>query len=99
MNHETRTAIEHMKAVAEGAHELGVDAAEQPVGSLASTGAQARALVAKIQKKIGVVRTAAAGKVCTTARETDAYVREAPWRFIGTAAVVGLAIGLLLKRR
>ena len=33
------------------------------------------------------------------ARVTDDYVHENPWRAIGIAAAIGVAIGLLLNRR
>jgi ElaB/YqjD/DUF883 family membrane-anchored ribosome-binding protein len=34
-----------------------------------------------------------------TAQYTDEYVRENPWRAIGIAAGIGLALGLILSRR
>lgn len=40
-----------------------------------------------------LVRTKAAAKV------TDVYVHENPWRAIGFAASVGVAVGLLIGRR
>ena len=36
-------------------------------------------------------------KVCATA--TDDFVHEQPWKAVGIAAVVGLAIGVLIGRR
>jgi ElaB/YqjD/DUF883 family membrane-anchored ribosome-binding protein len=37
-------------------------------------------------------------RVRRVAETTDEYVRERPWAMIGTAAGVGLLIGLLLRR-
>jgi ElaB/YqjD/DUF883 family membrane-anchored ribosome-binding protein len=37
-------------------------------------------------------------RVRRVAESTDDYVRERPWAMIGTAAGVGLLIGLLLRR-
>ena len=52
----------------------------------------AKARMAEAQAEL-MVRTKAAAKA------TDAYVHENPWKAIGTAAGVGLVIGLLIGRR
>ena len=38
-------------------------------------------------------------KTKEVARATDDYVHEHPWRAVGTAAGIGLVIGLLISRR
>lgn len=49
--------------------------------------------------KLAEVEESVREKTKEVARATDDYVHEHPWRAIGTAAGIGLVIGLLIGRR
>lgn len=49
--------------------------------------------------KIGDAQMALVDKTKEAAKATDHYVHENPWKSIGVAAGVGLAIGILFGRR
>ena len=49
--------------------------------------------------KLSEFQTALTEKTRQCLQETDAYVRENPWRAIGWAASIGFAIGLIVRRR
>jgi ElaB/YqjD/DUF883 family membrane-anchored ribosome-binding protein len=49
--------------------------------------------------KLADVEDAIKVKTREVARATDDYVHEHPWKAIGTAAGVGLIVGLLIGRR
>ncbi|HEX5372932.1 MAG TPA: DUF883 family protein [Aquabacterium sp.] len=53
------------------------------------------------QAKTGLVEVQAAviDKAKATAKATDVYVHENPWKSIGIAAGVGLMLGMLISRR
>ena len=55
--------------------------------------------VKKAQSRLTDLQTAAADKTREAARQTDTYVHENPWAAVGTAAAVGLVLGLILGRR
>jgi len=49
--------------------------------------------------KLSEFQTALTEKTRECMQQTDAYVRENPWKAIGWAAGIGFAIGLLARRR
>lgn len=49
--------------------------------------------------KLGDIEYAVKDKTKQAARATDDYVHEHPWLAIGTAASLGLVVGLLISRR
>lgn len=53
------------------------------------------------QAKTGLVEVQAAviDKAKATAKATDVYVHENPWKSVGIAAGVGLLLGMLISRR
>jgi ElaB/YqjD/DUF883 family membrane-anchored ribosome-binding protein len=66
--------------------------------------------VARVRAKVRIALVAAKSAVSDTAsqirsqaqqvgKRTDSFVRDNPWRVIGIAAVVGLAVGVLASRR
>ena len=63
-------------------------AREHAEGSLG----RARARLAALESEIGA-------RVRESARATDAYVRDNPWRAVGIAAGAGLLLGLLISSR
>jgi ElaB/YqjD/DUF883 family membrane-anchored ribosome-binding protein len=73
--------------------------------SAASTGEQAvqlrergMALLRQGREKAQEIQERAVAKSKAAARATDDYVHENPWRSIGVAFAVGLAVGLLVNR-
>jgi ElaB/YqjD/DUF883 family membrane-anchored ribosome-binding protein len=73
--------------------------------SAASTGEQAvqlrergMAMLRQAREKAQQMQETALAKSKAAARATDDYVHENPWRSIGVAFGVGLAVGLLLNR-
>ena len=73
--------------------------------SASSTGEQAAqlrergmALLRQARDKAQDLQEKAVAKSKAAARVTDDYVHENPWRAIGVAFGVGLAVGLLLNR-
>jgi ElaB/YqjD/DUF883 family membrane-anchored ribosome-binding protein len=65
--------------------------------------AEVRARAEKSLKvaKAGLADTQAAviTKTKEAAKATDAYVHDHPWKSVGTAAAIGVVIGLLIGRR
>ena len=73
--------------------------------SAASTGEQAvqlrergMALLRQGREKAQEIQEKAVAKSKAAARATDDYVHENPWRSIGVAFGIGLAVGLLVNR-
>ncbi len=73
--------------------------------SAASTGEQAvqlrergMALLRQGREKAQEIQEKAVAKSKAAARATDDYVHENPWRSIGVAFGVGVAVGLLVNR-
>lgn len=66
--------------------------------------------IAKVRAKVKLALLAAKSAVSDTASQlgsqareagmrTDGYVRDNPWQVIGIAAAIGLAVGVLVRRR
>jgi len=53
----------------------------------------------RARERLLALESEVGAKVRETARATDSYVRENPWRAVGIAAGAGLLIGLLLSSR
>lgn len=53
----------------------------------------------KLQAGLIEVEKTAAARAAAAGRAADAWVHENPWRAMGTAAGVGLVIGMLICRR
>ena len=81
--------------------------AEALLKATANQGGEKMAEVrAKAEESLRVAKTRIADaqgallvKTKATAKATDAYVHENPWKVIGVAAGAGLVIGLLIGRR
>ena len=72
----------------------------------AETGDKARDLRSQVETnllraklRLQEIEGEAVDRAKVAARATDDYVRDNPWRAVGVAAAVGLAVGLLLNRR
>jgi len=49
--------------------------------------------------RLAEARASVVEKAKVTAKTTDGYVHDNPWRFMGIAAALGLALGVLISRR
>lgn len=52
-----------------------------------------------VKAKISEAQASVVEKSKAAARATDTYVHDNPWKAIGTAAGIGLIVGILLGRR
>ena len=73
--------------------------ANQGGEKLAEVRAKAEESLRIAKDKMAEAQAALLAKTKATARATDVYVHENPWRAVGVAAGVGLVIGLLIGRR
>jgi len=99
MNETTEKPGRNTKSIAADACELVMATTERMTDSVASAREKTRAALAGIQTKISGAKQVAVDEVRTRARAADDYVHDSPWKSLGVAALVGLAIGLLLGRR
>lgn len=70
------------------------------------TGEKAAELRTRIQDRLNVARArlveiehAIVAKAKATAKATDEYVHEHPWKAVGIAAAIGFTLGVLISRR
>ena len=87
--------LDDMKTVAGDVRELITLTAEQSADKIVNAREKARFALGRMEEKIAAAQTAA--RIAATA--TDSYVRNSPWRSIGAAALLALAVGFLLGRR
>jgi len=84
-----------------------VEDAEQLLKAMANEGGdKANSLRARTEQNLRLAKArlndledSVLEKTKMAARATDEYVHENPWRTIGVATGIGIAIGLLLNRR
>ncbi len=95
MNATTERFVTDMQAVAADVREPITATAEHAAGPIVRARERTNAALAKVQSGISAAQRAAAAK----ARAADGYVHASPWPFIGTAVLLGVAIGVALARR
>ena len=91
--------ITDFKVVVADAEALLKATASQGGEKMAEVRAKAEASLRVAKDKMAEAQAALLAKTKATARATDVYVHENPWRAVGVAAGVGLVIGLLIGRR
>ena len=91
--------VEDMKTVAGDVRELITLTAGQSADTIVSAREKARAAVGRMEEKIAAAQAAAVEKARISAAATNDYVHDSPWRSIGAAALLALAVGFLLGRR
>lgn len=52
-----------------------------------------------VADSLSATRQAISQKACSAANVTHDYVRTNPWKIVGAAAVVGVLVGSMLRRR
>jgi ElaB/YqjD/DUF883 family membrane-anchored ribosome-binding protein len=96
----TREQLVHdFKVVIADAEALLKATAGQGGEALAAARARAEESLAVAKAKMADAQAALVIRTKATAKATDEYVHENPWKAIGVAAGVGVVIGLLIGRR
>jgi ElaB/YqjD/DUF883 family membrane-anchored ribosome-binding protein len=91
--------VRDLQRVISDAEELLHATADQTEGKVVELRERIRGNLMDARHKLGDIEDAVKVKSKEVARATDDYVHEHPWLAIGTAASVGLVVGLLISRR
>lgn len=91
--------VADLQRVIADAEELMQATANQTEGKVVELREKINENLRNARHKLADVEYSVREKTREVARATDDYVHEHPWRAIGTAAGVGLVIGLLIGRR
>ncbi|MDP2417743.1 MAG: DUF883 family protein [Hydrogenophaga sp.] len=91
--------VSDLQKVIADAEELMQATAHQTEGKVVELRERISENLRNARHKLVDVEISVKEKTKEVARATDDYVHEHPWRAIGTAAGVGLVIGLLIGRR
>jgi ElaB/YqjD/DUF883 family membrane-anchored ribosome-binding protein len=91
--------VSDLQRVISDAEELMQATAHQTEGKVVELRERITENLRSARHKLADAEEAIKEKTKEMARVTDDYVHEHPWRAIGTAAGVGLVIGLLIGRR
>jgi len=67
--------------------------------SLAAARGKFQDTLDQFKTRVSNAQDTAVGKVSEAAAATHGYVKENPWKVAGTAALVGVVVGLLMHRR
>lgn len=74
------------------------DAAAATEETLAKAGSQTRQKLRNVAEKLQEERALTVQKAQNVAGLTEKYVQENPWKSVGLSAVIGITVGLLLRR-
>lgn len=88
-----------LRMVVADAEELLKATASQTGERIVAARARAEESLKTAKARLAEVQAAAVARAKATARATDEYVHENPWKAIGIAAVAGLLLGALIARR
>ncbi len=91
--------VSDLQRVISDAEELMQATADQTEGKVAELREKISDNLRNARHKLADVEDSVKEKTREMARVTDDYVHEHPWRSVGTAAALGLIVGLLLGRR
>jgi len=95
----TEQLIQDFKMVVADAEALLKATAGQGGEAMTAMRGRVETSLATAKTKIGEAEAALVARTKATARATDEYVHENPWKAIGVATGVGLVVGLLIGRR
>ncbi len=90
--------MQDMRAVVNDAEELLRATAGQAGDKVAAARERIQANLASAKERLAEAEHALVEKTKQTAKATDEYVHENPWKAVGIAAGVGLIVGLLISR-
>ena len=88
-----------LKVVVADAEELLRATASQTGDRIVAARAKAEESLKAAKARLADAQIAAMERVRATAKATDEYVHDNPWKVIGGVAVVGLLLGALISRR
>ncbi len=91
--------VEDFRAVVADAEELLRATANQAGEKVAAARERIQDSLHKAKVKLAEAEDIIVQRSKQAARATDDFVRENPWQAVGTAAAVGLVLGLLIGRR
>jgi ElaB/YqjD/DUF883 family membrane-anchored ribosome-binding protein len=91
--------VRDLQRVITDAEELLHATANETEGKVVEMRERIRENLMAAKHKLGDIEESVSLKAKEAARATDEYVHDHPWQAIGTAAGVGLLIGLLIGRR
>ncbi|HEY0721187.1 MAG TPA: YqjD family protein [Gammaproteobacteria bacterium] len=91
--------INDFKVVIADAEALLKASADQGGEKVAELRSKAAHSISVMKERLGDVEHKVVEKTKAAAKATDVYVHENPWKSIGIATGVGLAVGFLLGRR
>lgn len=91
--------VSDLKVVIADAEALLKASADHGGEKVAALRSKAEASLNSMKAKLGETEHKMVEKTKAAAHATDEYVHDNPWKSIGVAAGVGLAIGLLLRGR
>lgn len=77
---------------------LSAGASDMSEGAVEARG-RIKARLSQAKDNLVRLQDAAVEKSKAAGKAADAYVHDHPWRAVGTAAAIGLAVGVLISRR
>jgi ElaB/YqjD/DUF883 family membrane-anchored ribosome-binding protein len=95
----TRKLMEDLRAVVADAEGLIAATAHDASDKARDARHRAAGSLEQARKRLDDLESELKARAKAVADDTDAYVRENPWRSIGIGAAVGVIIGMLLGRR
>lgn len=93
------TLVRDIKGIVDDANEVVKDMAGSTAEGFAAARTKVEGKVDDMKARLDAARLAATERAKAIAGATNDYVKENPWRVLGTAALAGLVIGFLLRRR
>jgi len=90
--------MQDLRVVVSDAEELLRATTGQAGDKVASARERIQSSLAAAKERLATAEQAAVAKAKQTAKATDEYVHENPWKSIGIAAGAGLIIGMLISR-
>ncbi len=98
-NVQNEALIQDIKGVVENAEDLLAATEGQTGDKINSIRARLKENIAVARSKVSHLEEVAVEKAKETARATDDYVHENPWKAVGVAAGVGIILGMLIGRK
>lgn len=95
----TEKLLDDLKTVVDDAEELLRATAGHAGEKVSAARERASESVRTARKRMAEMQDDAVARTRHLAESADGYVRENPWRAVGTAAVAGLILGMLVSRR
>ena len=95
----TDTPAKGLNGIVAGANDLVNEVAAEANQKVSAARDSIQASYRAAKETAADVRAAVVDKGAVTAKATGRYVTENPWIAVGAAAAIGIAVGMLLRRR